>query len=348
MTDLNNLDNFKYLTDPVKLQDQIQINDLSIEQAKEAYERMCLIRKAENKLAIARRDGDVGGPVHLGVGQEAIAVGVSLNLKKSDRIFGAHRSHSHLLAMGSSVRGLFAETLGKDTGASKGMGGSMHLWDQSNGFYGSVPIVAGTVSLAVGAGFAAKLQRKDDVSVAYFGDGAIEEGVVHESLNLARVLKAPTLFVLENNLFSSHMHISQRQPKDITARFAQANDIPYHIIDGNDIAAVIKASADLLEHARSGNGPVFLEAITFRWYGHVDWREDIDVGVNRSKEEVKNWRARDPVARLREAMLSAQIWSNENEEEMNKRLDDEVNSAWVQAMNAPYPSSDALLERVYA
>jgi len=348
MTNINNLDDFNYLTDPVKLQDQIQINDLSIEQAKEAYVRMCLIRKAENKLAIARRDGDVGGPVHLGVGQEAIAVGVSLNLKKSDRIFGAHRSHSHLLAMGSSVRGLFAEALGKDTGASKGMGGSMHLWDQSNGFYGSVPIVAGTVSLAVGAGLAAKLQRKDDVSVAYFGDGAIEEGVVHESLNLARVLKAPTLFVLENNLFSSHMHISQRQPKDITARFAQANDIPYHIIDGNDIAAVIKTSADLLEHARSGNGPVFLEAITFRWYGHVDWREDIDVGVNRSKEEVKNWRARDPVARLREAMLCAQTWSNEDEEEMNKRLDDEVNSAWLQAMNAPYPSSDALLERVYA
>lgn len=348
MSDFGSLETLGKLLDPTLFQDPIDISGFKKETLQSYYREMCLIRKAEQKLAIARRDGLVGGPIHLGVGQEAIAVGVVSSLQKSDRVFGAHRSHSHMLAMGTSLHGLFAETLGKDTGASKGMGGSMHLWDQSNGFYGSVPIVAGTVSLAVGAGLAAKMQGTNDVSVAYFGDGAIEEGVVHESLNLARIMDVPNLFVVENNLFASHMHISLRQPKDVTARFAQANEVPYRIVDGNDVVAVQKAAAELVADARAGKGPGFLEAVTYRWYGHVDWREDIDVGVHRSVDELENWRARDPVARLREAMLSVCMWSEKKEEELNGSLDQQVENAWLMAMSDPYPATDALLERVYA
>lgn len=309
---------------------------------------MMRIRLVERKLADGRRDRIIGGPVHLGVGQEAVAVGVSAKLRPSDRVFGAHRSHSHLLALGSSVRRLFAEVLGKDTGLSRGMGGSMHLWDQPRGFYGSVPIVSGTVPLAVGAGLAAKFQKTGDVAVAYLGDGAMEEGVVHESLNLARMLEAPVIFVVENNLFASHMHISMRQPNDSTARFAEANDIEFRVVDGNDVIAVQSAAAYLVDRARKGGGPGFIEAVTYRWYGHVDWREDIDVGVNRSQKDVDLWRSRDPIARLKSAMISAGLWSEVEDQELVNQIQLAVDKAWSEAMNDPYPESAALLDRVYA
>lgn len=334
--------------DPGAFHDALNLDGVPPDHLRDFLGLMLRIRLVERRLAEGRRDGLIGGPVHLGVGQEAVAVGISKHLRATDRVFGGHRSHSHLLALGSSVHGLFAEVLGKDTGHSKGMGGSMHLWDKPNGFYGSVPIVAGTVSLAVGAGLAAKMQKTGDVSVAYFGDGAIEEGVVHESLNLARIMNIPTLFVVENNLFASHMHISIRQPKDSTARFAAANDIPYRVVDGNDVVAVAAAAEEVIESARRGEGPGFIEAVTFRWYGHVDWREDVDVGVHRSQDELENWRARDPIRRLTMAMEDAGIWSEEQDEELKNELAATVNSAWEQAIADPYPDESALLSRVYA
>lgn len=336
------------LADPGAFHAALVLDGVPPEHLRYLLRSMLSIRFVERRLAEGRRDGLIGGPVHLGVGQEAVAVGVSQHLRATDRVFGAHRSHSHLLALGSSVHGLFAEVLGKDTGHSKGMGGSMHLWDKPNGFYGSVPIVAGTVSLAVGAGLAAKMQKTGDVSVAYFGDGAIEEGVVHESLNLARVMNVPTLFVVENNLFASHMHISIRQPKDSTARFAAANDIPHRVVDGNDVIAVARAAEELIESGRRGEGPGFMEAVTFRWYGHVDWREDIDVGVHRSPDELESWRARDPVRRLTLAMIDAGFWSEDRDEELKNELSAMVDSAWQQAMADPYPAESTLLSRVYA
>lgn len=336
------------LADPLNCHGNINIAGLDKDVLIGYLQQMIWIRMAEQTIAKKRSEGLIGGPVHLGAGQEAIAVGVSALLTHTDRVFGGHRSHSHLLAMGSSLHGLFAEVLGKETGLAHGMGGSMHLWDQPRGFYGSVPIVAGTVSLAVGAGMAAKMQGTRDVSVAYFGDGAIEEGVVHESLNLASLLKSPVLFVVENNLFASHMHISLRQPKDSTARFAVANDIPFAVVDGNDVVAVAKAAGKLIASARDGNGPGFLEAVTYRWYGHVDWREDIDVGVNRSEEHLANWRARDPVRRLVDAMMDAGMWSARQTAALERELAREIGQAWGQAMNDPYPSEEALLDRVYA
>lgn len=337
-----------YLDDPKEHHGPIATRDYAVDTLERFMRDMLRIRVAEQTLAKMRSEGLIGGPVHLGVGQEAVAVGVSHSLGREDRVFGAHRSHSHVLALGASLHGLFAEVLGKDTGLSRGMGGSMHLWDQAHGFYGSVPIVSGTVSLAVGAGLAAKMKGEPGIGVAYLGDGAVEEGVVHESLNLARMLKAPVLFIVENNLFASHMHISLRQPKRATARFAAANDIPFEIVDGNDVVAVSDAARDLVGRARSGEGPVFLEAVTYRWYGHVDWREDIDVGVERSLEHVANWRARDPVMRLSKAMERRNQWSDKRHEALMDALYEEANTAWEQAMRDPYPATEQLLARVFA
>ena len=338
----------KGLSNPEKYHDAISINNQDIATLKDMLRTMLLIRKTEQQLALGRKNGLIGGPVHLGAGQEAIAVGISKNLKKTDRVFGAHRSHSHLLALNPDFYRLFAEVLGKKTGFSKGMGGSMHLYDQPNGFYGSVPIVAGTVSFAVGAAMAAKLQKTDDIGAVYIGDGAVEEGVVHESFNLAKIQNAPVLFVIENNLFASHMHISLRQPSDMISRFAVANDIPFKLVDGNDVVAIAKASKELIDDIRSGKGPALIELVTYRWYGHVDWRDDVDVGVDRSLDDIENWKERDPIKRLSKSMVNAKMWSNKQEEDLNDELEKEMQSAWEKAMNDSYPSSDATLKYVYA
>ena len=336
-----------HLTNPAHYQLEIDIANEDSMSLLNQLRMMLLIRQAERCLAAGRRDGLIGGPVHLGVGQEAVAVGVAAELRKSDRVFGAHRSHSHVLSMGASVHRLFAEILGKETGLSRGMGGSMHLWDQPNGFYGSVPIVSGTVPLAVGAALAAKIQGSGDVGLSYLGDGAVEEGVVHESLNLARMQNAPIIFVVENNFFASHMHISLRQPKESTARFAAANDIPYEIVDGNNVVKVRNAASRLIKRAREGRGPGFLEAVTYRWFGHVDWREDIDVGVNRSAEEVEAWRRRDPIARLVKALFQIGRLDQENLANIENEVALEVENAWAKALTDPYPPLSAITSSVY-
>lgn len=335
------------LADPSCHQTPIDIAGQDPQTLRDMYRSMLRIRLVEQRLAKMRELGLIGGPVHLGVGQEAVAVGLSEHLRASDRVFGAHRSHSHALALGSSVEGLFAEVLGRDTGLSRGMGGSMHLWDQPKGFYGSVPIVAGTVPLAVGAALAAKMQQSGDVAVSYLGDGAVEEGVVHESLNLASQLRVPVIFVVENNLFASHMHMSLRQPSDSTARFAEANAIQYAVVDGNDVAEVSDVANELIGRARAGLGPGFIEAVTFRWYGHVDWREDIDVGVNRASDDLENWRQRDPIQRLLTALVSHGHWTVSEAEKLRTALDEEVARAWLNASRAPFPPPEALLDRVY-
>ena len=336
------------LSDPTKFHNSIIIDNLECEALKEMLKSMLIIRKTEQQLALGRKNGFIGGPVHLGAGQEAIAVGISQSLQATDRVFGAHRSHSHLLALNPDFYRLFAEVLGKATGFSKGMGGSMHLYDQPSGFDGSVPIVAGTVSLAVGAAMAAKFQGTNDIGVVYIGDGAVEEGVVHESFNLAKMQEAPMLFVIENNLFASHMHISLRQPSDMISRFAVANEIPSKLVDGNDVVAVFNAAKEQIADMRAGKGPRLLELVTYRWYGHVDWRDDVDVGVDRSLDDIENWKARDPIVRLSGAMIKEGIWSEAEELTFNEQLDIDIAQAWEQAMGDPYPDSDSTLKYVYS
>ena len=338
----------KGLSDPKKYHDIPSINGIDNDILLKMLKSMIIIRKSEQQLAKARKDGLIGGPVHLGAGQEAIAVGISQSLQSSDRVFGAHRSHSHVLALNPDFYKLFAEVLGKETGFSRGLGGSMHLFDKSSGFYGSVPIVAGTVSLAVGAAMAAKMQKTNDIGLAYIGDGAVEEGVVHEAFNLAKIQNAPMYFVIENNLFASHMHISLRQTNDMTSRFAIANEIPYKLVDGNDVCAVYLTAKQHIKDMRAGAGPRFIELVTYRHYGHVDWRDDIDVGVERSLDDVENWKARDPILRLSKAMIEAEIWNTEKEQEFIEELDKKISVAWEKAMNDPYPDNKVTLEYVYS
>ena len=335
------------LIDPTRLHEPLDVTGYDKSFLLELLERMVLIRCAEEKLAKERELGSIKGPVHLSAGQEAIAVGLSQNLRKTDRVFGAHRSHSHLLALNASVYKLFAEVLARDTGFSRGMGGSMHLIDLESGFYGSAPIVSGTVPLAVGAAFDAKRNNTNDIGVSYLGDGALEEGVVHESLNLAKVLPAPVLFVVENNLYASHMHMSHRQPAESTIRFSEANLILNKMVDGNNILHVFEASKELIEISRSTKEPTFLEAFTYRHYGHVDWRKDIDVGVERTEKNIINWEKRDPITRLSKGMVEENIISGNDLEDIRINIIKVIEVAWDRAMQDPYPSEKDMLERVY-
>ncbi|MDE3038113.1 MAG: thiamine pyrophosphate-dependent dehydrogenase E1 component subunit alpha, partial [Pseudomonadota bacterium] len=266
---------------------------------------MTRIRLVENTLAAMAEAGEIKGPLHLTTGQEAVAVGVAAYLRKTDRAFGSHRSHGHYLAMGGNARALLAEALGKATGCSGGFGGSMHLCAREVGFYGSAPIVGGTIALAAGAAIAAKFDGKGDIAVAFFGDGASEEGVFHETLNLASLMRLPMLFIAENNLFSSHLDLHLRQPSNRIARFADAACMEQATIDGNDVIQVSDYAAKLVENARRRSCPALLECVTYRWHGHVGPRADMGVGERRTPEDIKAWKARDPIERLLAGLVAA-------------------------------------------
>jgi pyruvate dehydrogenase E1 component alpha subunit len=283
--------------------------------------------------------------VHLAVGQEAVAVGVSRHLSASDFVFSAHRSHAHVLALDPNPYQLFAELLGRKTGLSRGYGGSMHLWNGEFGFSGSVPIVSGTISLAVGAGLASKLKGETTIGVAYFGDGAMEEGIVHESLNIASKMQIPVLFVCENNFFSSHLHINERQPSKFTSRFAHAHNVRNKAINGNSIDEVFAASGELISYIRETRKPAFIEAFTFRLFGHVDWREDIDVGVGRSEAEVNLWKSRDPIKKIRDG-LRRHGGQSEKIEVIDKEIREKVLASWNKAVSDPFPQESDLLSYV--
>lgn len=335
------------LINPEKHQNTFNLNSISKKDCEDLYRKLTFIREVEFKIAEERKNRKIGGPVHLAAGQEAIPVGISYHLTKNDYIFGAHRSHAHILALGSSLKGLFAELLGRSTGLSKGYGGSMHLIDESVGFMGSVPIVAGTISLAVGAGFAIAQKNTNSVSIAYVGDGGVEEGVFHESLNLASINNLPVIFVVENNLFSSHMDINKRQPSSFTSRFAKANLINHKIIDGNNIIEVINASKDLIKETRENKKPGLIEAFTYRWFGHVDWREDIDVGKNRCRKSLNNWKLRCPIKRLKESLIEENIFDQSTLDKISNEIVEEINNTWEIALKEPLPVKNDLLKNIY-
>jgi TPP-dependent pyruvate/acetoin dehydrogenase alpha subunit len=308
---------------------------------------MLLIRRAEEKISDMVGNGTIKCPCHLGIGQEAIATGISAALRKTDKVFGAHRSHSHFLALNHDIFGLFAEVLGRVEGVSRGMGGSMHIIDKANGFYGSVPIVGATVPIATGAGLASKLEKKGNIAVSYFGDGSTEEGGVQESLNLASSMQLPVLFVCENNLFSSHLHISLRQPSNSVGRYAAAHGIEHRVIDGNDAVLMYNTTQEALKMLRQGKGPFFIEAVTYRWKGHVGHRDDIDVGVNRNAE-LNVWKKRDPIRRLLNAMQIADMITEADFDALDSQIIADVESAWTKATQSPFPPKEALLDWVYA
>ena len=333
--------------DSVISEKEINIDNFSRDELLKMISKMILIRNAEYKIAKGREFGLVGGPVHLGVGQEAIPVGISQYLNNQDKIFGAHRSHSHILSLGINLKSFFSEILAKSSGISKGMGGSMHLFGGSVGFCGSVPIVAGTVPLAVGTALASKLKGEKSISISYLGDGAVEEGIVHESLNLARINNCPVIFVVENNFFSSHLNINLRQPKELTYRFAKANDIESKVLDGNNLTAICNTGKEFISRCRAGEGPFFIEALTYRWFGHVDWREDIDVGINRSAEDLDYWKKRDPILRLKKSLLKNYIEENHQLINLEKDIQRDIDTAWMDALGESSPDWNESLNYVF-
>ncbi|OVE79829.1 dehydrogenase, partial [bacterium I07] len=335
------------LADPKKFHEPINISSrFPTDYYIEALKDMVLIRKVEQEIGQMVEDELVNCPCHLTIGQEAIPVGLSRFLNKDDFIFGTHRSHGHYLALGGDVYQLFAEVLGKIDGCSKGMGGSQHLTAREKGFIGSVPIVATTIPIAVGCALASKMRGNNTVSVTYFGDGAMEEGGSHESLNIASKHKLPVIFVCENNLFASHMQILQRQPSDSVVRFANAHNIECEIVDGNDITTMFSVAEKAIEYARSGRGPFFIEAVTYRWRGHVGPDPNTDVGLKRSKD-LPLWRKRDPIDRLYKSLLANKLFSKQQYLSYNHEIEKMITNYKVKAINAEYPPKSQLLSTVY-
>lgn len=335
------------LADPSLNQGPLDVESVDPKTLGQFLADMLTIRLAEEAIGMLVEEGVAKTPCHLAIGQEAIAVGVSASLTRRDRVFGGHRSHSHLLALGGDLFGLIAEILGKASGLSRGMGGSMHLYAPSVGFQGCVPLVGATIPIAVGAALAARLDGQGAVAVSYFGDGAAEEGVFHESLNLASAQRLPILFVCENNLFSSHLDILLRQPSDRIARFAEAHAIRSATVDGNDVLAVAAAASSLVAHARTGMGPAFLEAVTYRHRGHVGPKEDVDVGVRRTMSELEKWKRRDPILRLRAGMQSRQLIDDAGFDALQNQIRQKIADARTKAESAPWPEASALLGAVY-
>ena len=307
---------------------------------------LLLIRAAEEKIGDEFGKAVIQCPCHLAIGQEATAVGLADHIRKGDRVFGAHRSHAHYLALGGDLHQLMAEVLGKETGCSRGMGGSMHLYQPQVGFHGSVPIVGSTIPIAVGAALSIQMDGTQNVAVSFLGDGATEEGVFHESLNFAANFRLPVIFIVENNLFSSHLHIDLRQPYNSTCRFAEANGIPWQRVDGNDVATVSRACFSATRQARSGKGPQFIEMVTYRWRGHVGHREDLDVGVKR-KDDLNLWKKRDPISRLVKGMKNKKWLKPGDLQKWTAEAEVAVQKAWDLASHDPYPKPEALLGRVY-
>ncbi len=303
---------------------------------------MLRIRRAEEAVAQMIESGEARCPCHLYIGQEAIAAGVCAALQPSDTVWGGHRSHGHYLAKGGSLEAMFAEILGKITGCSGGRGGSMHLLAPEQGILGTVPIVAGTVPLSTGAAMAYKLRNEPKVAVAFFGDGTLEEGHVHESMNLAALYRLPVIFICENNLYSSHMHWSERRVADNMDRAGEFHSVPGGRVDGNDVEAVFDATTAAVERARSGHGPSFLECRTFRWRGHVGASSDIDVGVKR-RGELKEWLDRDPIARI-EARLRERGVARPDEGD----IAEEIQNALEHARAAHDPAAERVFEHVFA
>ena len=310
------------------------------------YEGMLRIRLVEERIAELVMAKEIRCPAHLYTGQEAIAVGVCAELRRDDYVWGGHRSHGHYLAKGGSLTEMMAEMYGKATGCSEGRGGSMHLFAPDVGILGTVPLVSATIPLAVGAALAAKLKGEDRVSVSFFGDGAMEEGHAHESMNAAALYSLPVIFVCENNLYASHMSLAERRVVDNIWKAAEFHGMAGEQVDGNDVTAVAAAAATAVDRARKGGGPTLIEARTYRWRGHVGASMDMDVGVMR-KDELPSWLTRDPVARALRALKSAGV-SDSELATMETLLQAEVDDAVQFARSSPDPESEEVSRHVYA
>lgn len=306
---------------------------------------MSKIRIFEEKIVSLYSRQDMRTPVHLYIGEEAIAVGVCMNLSKNDFVFGTHRSHGLYIAKGGDLKKLAAELYGRRTGCSKGKGGSMHVVDTKVGVCGTTAIVGGNIPLAVGAALAIKMKKQNYVSCAFFGDGAVDEGTFYESLNFAALKKLPVIFICENNFYATHSHISKRQPFDNIYERSIPLGVPSFRVDGNDVLSIYSLMKDLIFKVRKEKTPFFVECRTYRWKTHVGPQSD-DLLGNPAGRDLADWMRKCPIKRIKKFLLKNNILSQEDMKGMVRKIKEEVKAAFVYGRNSPFPSSNDLYKDV--
>jgi acetoin:2,6-dichlorophenolindophenol oxidoreductase subunit alpha len=310
------------------------------------YRQMLTIRLFEEQVNELYTSARMPGLAHLYSGEEAVAVGVCQALRRDDYITSTHRGHGHCLAKGAAVDRMFAELLGKAPGYCRGKGGSMHIADQETGNLGANAIVGGSAALATGAALSSKMRGSDQVTVCFFGDGALGQGVLYEAMNMAALWKLPIIYVCENNLYTEYTPIAETAAGDLSAR-PKAFGIHTEVLDGQDALAVNAAARSLVERARRGEGPAFLLCNTYRYYGHHVG--DIQRGYYRSKEEEQEWRTqRDPIKLLAQRLDEQHGVAAATFEQIEQQVLAGVKAGVEFALNAPYPDPSEVDQHVYA
>src|SRR5262245_6388044 len=309
------------------------------------YRRMVTIRLFEEQVNDLYTRALMPGLAHLYIGEEAVAVGVCEALRPDDYITSTHRGHGHCVAKGAALDRMFAELLGKEAGYCKGKGGSMHIADPDTGNLGANAIVGGSAGIATGAAFSAKRLGNGRVAVCFFGDGALGQGLLYESMNMAAIWKLPVVYVCENNLYNEYTPMAEVTAGDIAQRGA-AFGVPSTRVDGQDVNAVYKAAKEMIDRARSGGGPGYLVADTYRYHGHHIG--DISREYYRSKAEEQQWKERDPIKLFAEWMRSGNVVDQAALDKIDAEVKAEVDAAVQFAIDAPYPAPDKVDQDIYA
>jgi len=310
------------------------------------YERMIRIRAFEQKVQQLFKLGKLPGFVHLYIGEEAVAVGACSVLRDGDRITSTHRGHGHLIAKGADVERMMAELFGRRSGYCKGKGGSMHIFDFGLGILGANGIVGGGIPIATGAALADRVLDRDNVTIAFFGDGAANQGVLHEALNLSAVWSLPIIYLCENNQYTEWMRTEDITSGRIADR-AHAFGVPGVQVDGNDVFAVREAVSTAVDRARRGEGPSLIEAVTYRHLAHNEG-EEVFSGVYRPPDEVDSWKARDPVVALRRRLEDVLDVPAAELDEIERRQSDEIELAVKTAEASAFPDPEEALDDLFA
>jgi 2-oxoisovalerate dehydrogenase E1 component len=305
------------------------------------YRALYRIRRVEEEIAAIYPTDKIKSPVHLSIGQEAVSVGICEALGRDDAVFGTYRSHALYLAKGGDLPKMIAELYGKLDGCAKGKGGSMHLIDVAARVMGASAVVGTTIPQAVGFAYALKLQRKDSVVVSVFGDGAVDEGVFHESLNFAALKSLPIIFVCENNLYAIHTHQLQRQKLGNICERARVHGMPAEQIPDNDVVRIYEKMNEAVGWLRSGQpGPFFFECLTYRLKEHVGPSEDFQLGY-RSREEAEPWIKTDPIKQLGDRL------DPQRRREIETAVEAEIRDAFAFAERSPFPQAAELYTDVF-
>jgi TPP-dependent pyruvate/acetoin dehydrogenase alpha subunit len=310
------------------------------------YKRMLLIRELEEEIAIRYDEQKMRCPTHLSIGQEAVSAAVGLALEFTDQCVSTHRSHGHYLGKGGNPNRMIAELYGKETGCSKGKGGSMHLVDTSVGYMGSTAIVGNTMPVGVGLALSYKIQSQNNVATVFMGEGASEEGVFAESVNFAATQKLPVLFLCENNLYSVYSSLKDRQPSGRSLnKMVEAMGLAVDSGDGNDIEQVYTKTKSAVESIKAGKGPMFLEFATYRWREHCGPNFDNDIGY-RSEEEYSAWKKRDPVELYIKQLSEEGVEATELDA-IGQDVKNTVSEAFAFAESSPFPNKEEVFTHIY-